>query len=614
MDALIVANQERAYAVAGTAEQGIYVINKNLVIPASEAYAIKLRTFPSLFGERNAPPAEFARERECSNDSGTLAGYDRGIKLHHVNECRSRPIITSSVSHSTNIKVTLGDPLEDLVEFYRTHPKVQLQFGFVTKEGVKALHAPGTVYGQAVPWNYRDGDHISAFKNSTNAPYHSRLLDALAVGDLKRAQRAIDAFLDEDYCMIDRVTATVGRAFLDLIGVPTVSVPKRRAPEEERKQDALSSKQERARIMINTREQGPAAKNYEQRQELAALLTKEYKLPCTALMTASTIVMTADTGDAARCMTHLQTRRYKAAQSVTGARLSRMRLVALPKPKTRVQRRQGQLSHVALLNAYAAHRITQGKGVVGAVMDTGIDYRHEALAGNFDADKGYDFVRDTRDPMDLEGHGTHVAGIMTSIAPDMTLMAVRVLDEWGRGNEADILLGYEYCYKNRIPVVNCSFGSPFASEEERQVVEAAPSYGCIIVAAAGNESSGERDEDIPSYPAVFSCVQSIGSVSPQRKHSSFSNMGFVSFAAQGEDVLSTLPDNSYGTMDGTSMASPSVAGALTLQLAANPRSLEDRLMIAHARCFTDFGNDFREREWERRFGYGIPDCLRLVER
>ncbi|MBI4144628.1 S8 family serine peptidase [Candidatus Woesearchaeota archaeon] len=612
METLITANQERAYAVANTTEQGIYAINNNLVIPASAAYAIKLRTFPSLFGERKVSPAAFARERESVNDSGTLIGYDNGIKLHQVIECHTTSIKTSCVSHRTNVNVTLGDPLERLVEFYRAHPQEALQFGFATKDGVKTLHAPGTVYGEAIPWNYRDGGNVSTFKNAVNQPYHPRLLEALGRADLKRARKTIDAFLDEDYCIIDRAMVTIGRVFSGPVGTPTITVP-RRTPEEERKQDLLASNQERARIMINVRETGNARQNYECRQELADLLTKDYKLPCTALMTASTIVMTTDTNEAGRCMTHLQARRYQAA-AVSSTRLSRMRLVALPKPKTRTQRRQGQLSHVALLNAYAAHRITTGEGIVGAVMDTGVDYTHEALAANFGTDKGYDFVRDTTDPMDLEGHGTHVAGIWASVAPGVRLKAVRVLDEWGRGNEADILLGYEYCYRNQIPIINCSFGSPFASEEERQVVEAAPSCGCMIVAAAGNDSSGERDEDIPSYPAVFSGVQSIGSVNPDRKHSSFSNMGFVSFSAQGEDVLSTLPDDSYGTMDGTSMASPSVAGALTLQLAANPRSLEDRLMIAHARCFTEFGKAYPENEWTRRFGYGIPDCLRLVER
>ena len=89
-------------------------------------------------------------------------------------------------------------------------------------------------------------------------------------------------------------------------------------------------------------------------------------------------------------------------------------------------------------------------------------------------------------------------------------------------------------------------------------------------------------------------------------------MGYVSFVALGEDVLSTLTGNRWGTMDGTSMASPSAAGALTLQWAANPRmSIEDRLMIARARAQTDFGSDWGN-EWERAFGYGIPDCSKMV--
>ena len=161
--------------------------------------------------------------------------------------------------------------------------------------------------------------------------------------------------------------------------------------------------------------------------------------------------------------------------------------------------------------------------------------------------------------------------------------------------------------------MNCSFGGSFCSEEERLVVQAGQDYGCLIVAAAGNESAGDDGPDVFGYPASITGVQSIGSVNAQKQHSRFSNMGKVELATMGEDVLSTLPNNSYGVMDGTSMASPSAAGAFALQLATHANySIEDRLSIAYARSQTDFAK-MPPTEWKRRFGFGIPDCRTWVE-
>jgi major intracellular serine protease len=299
---------------------------------------------------------------------------------------------------------------------------------------------------------------------------------------------------------------------------------------------------------------------------------------------------------------------------IESARLSKIKTSTLPKPETYLTSLEGTLEHLEMMNVYSAHHTTKGQGVVCAVMDTGVDYNHEALKENFEQEKGYDLVRRNNDPYDFEGHGTHVAGIIQAIAPEVLLKAVRVLDENGRGFEADILLGYEYCYQNKIPIINCSFGSSYCSDQERLVVESAKEYGCLIIAAAGNESFGENSPDTISYPAATAGVQAIASVNKNKEHSFFSNMAsYMAFASLGEKVMSTLPNNQYGRMTGTSMASPCVAGAFALQLSAHPDlNLSDRILIARARTQTEFAENLKDKEWLRRFGYGIPDCNRWV--
>ncbi|HSU72453.1 MAG TPA: S8 family serine peptidase [Candidatus Binatia bacterium] len=595
---MLAANHERAYAVVASKEQSVYAIAGTLLV--ADGGASRLEYLAEKYRKRQtADNIANTLAQYPSKETGSIlvAGYKKGIELHRVSlAAGTASELCSYTPADTETVVTLTDPARYLIPFVAQR-EAPFQFGLLTKDGARTLHAPETELKIRSP-NYR-----GSFRAETSQPYYQKLLDALATSDTKRVTKVIDAFLNEDYCAIDRTIHVISGAFHRLF-FPLL--PK--AAVDERTRDILASKQEYGSALISVRPD----LQMERREELAANVSRIYKLPCTALMTSPTLVLKGDKNEVENVSSRLQLSRpcTNTLRAITDVRPSRIRVAPLPKPKRKCAPTE-RLRHVEMLNAYAAHRETQGEGVIGAVMDTGVDYTHPSLQQNFEDVKGYDFVRNTDDPFDREGHGTHVAGIWASVAPRVILRAVRVLDELGRGSEADILLGYEYCYKNGIPLINCSFGSEWASDQERRVVEAAQEYGCIIVSAAGNESENERSPDLPSYPAAFAGVQSVGSVDTNWKHSWFSNMGYVTFVALGEDVLSTLPGNEWGTMDGTSMASPSIAGALTLQLAATPDlSLEDRLMIAKARC-QQFGT--QNEEWKRRFGFGMPDCELYVE-
>jgi hypothetical protein len=575
---MLTANHERCYATGD-----LHVVADNLLV--AEGGKSRIEYLAEKYTKKQSPKT-LSRELAAypSREQGAIlvAGYENGIEIHNANlVCGTASLVLSS--HRPDVHITLGDPLHVLRAYLTDNAPI----GVVTKEGTRILRG-----GQG------------GFVADVTAKYYAKLTDALAHSDLKKANKVIDAYLNEDFCAIDRTVYAISGGFKRMFAPLT-----KRNEESTRTLDILASKNDYGSTIVSVRPELDVG----EREKLAEKISKAYRVSCSALETSPTLILKGPKQDVDTVTKRLQLSRpcLHAMRAIVDVRPSRMRVAPLPKVKQKCSRTE-RLLHVEMLNAYAAHQYTQGEGVVGAVMDSGVDYNHSALRTNFDDDKGYDFVRNTDDPLDREGHGTHVAGIWAAIAPKVMLKSVRVLDELGRGSEADILLGYEYCYKNNIPLINCSFGSEWFSEPERRVVEAARSYNCIIVAAAGNESENERSPDRISYPAAFSGVQSIGSINGQWKHSWFSNMGFVTFAALGEDVLSTLPGNEWGTMDGTSMASPSIAGALSLQLAANPElSIENRILIAHARCLQP--DKERDQEWQRRYGFGVPDCELLVE-
>ncbi|MBI4728864.1 MAG: S8 family serine peptidase [Acidobacteria bacterium] len=253
--------------------------------------------------------------------------------------------------------------------------------------------------------------------------------------------------------------------------------------------------------------------------------------------------------------------------------------------------------------AHASHGAT-GAGVVVAVVDTGVDYTHEDLSANIwsnpgevpgngidddgngyvDDVRGWDFVGSSsssspedNDPIDVLGHGTHVAGIVAAqdnsvgvvgVAPRATIMPVRVLDDFGSGFDSTIAKGIRYAAANGADVINLSLGGYERSSTMREAVSYAESLGVAVVAAAGNEFF----YSIPSYPAGFPEVISVAASRRARpaEKTWWSNWGNVDFLAPGEEVLSTTPDDNYQRFSGTSMASPHVAGALALIKQVHP--------------------------------------------
>ena len=164
-----------------------------------------------------------------------------------------------------------------------------------------------------------------------------------------------------------------------------------------------------------------------------------------------------------------------------------------------------------------------GEGVLVAVLDTGVDYMHPDLGGGFGPEYkvvgGYDFVNEDDDPMDDNGHGTDVAGIVAAngslkgVAPDVNLLAYKVLNSEGSGSPSDVITGIERAIEDGADIISMSFGFPGFSIPLNWAIDYAIVSGVILVAAVGNE--GPDFETINS-PASHKRVIAVGAVGNDR--------------------------------------------------------------------------------------------------
>lgn len=249
------------------------------------------------------------------------------------------------------------------------------------------------------------------------------------------------------------------------------------------------------------------------------------------------------------------------------------------------------------INAQAGWEvITDSRDIVVAIIDTGVDYLHEDIAGNMWANPGeiegngidddgngfvddvhgYDFGDDDGDVMDTIGHGTHVAGIVgacgnngigiSGVSWQSDIMGVKVSDEAGRIYTHRIAEGIVYAVEMGASVINISLGGDWYSREMKDALSIAEQHGVTVVVSAGNDG---RSTDVrPKYPASYlnENILSVGAVSPSDTLTSFSNFGprSVDISAPGLGILSLYPKNRYMFGSGTSMAAPHVTGAVAL--------------------------------------------------
>ncbi|MCL5070066.1 MAG: S8 family peptidase [Actinobacteria bacterium] len=248
-----------------------------------------------------------------------------------------------------------------------------------------------------------------------------------------------------------------------------------------------------------------------------------------------------------------------------------------------------------------------GAGVDIAVIDTGIYYNHVDLDDNYRG--GYDFVNSDTDPVDDNGHGTHVAGIIAAedngvgvigVAPKANLYALKVLDSSGSGYYSNIILALDWSVNNNIEIVNMSFGGSVSSRSLQKACDNAYSSGVLLVAAAGNAGSAKI-----LYPANYSSVIAVSATNQNDSLASFSNYGEnIELSAPGVSIKSTFINDGYVTYSGTSMATPHVSGVAALVIAQGiaigSASVRERL--------DNTAEDIGPAGKDIYFGFGIVDA------
>jgi len=238
--------------------------------------------------------------------------------------------------------------------------------------------------------------------------------------------------------------------------------------------------------------------------------------------------------------------------------------------------------------------------VLVAVLDSGIDYYHpdlkdqvymnpkEALTGT-DSDNngfvddvyGYNFYgfykgqSGQANPNDGLGHGTHIAGIIgakedngvgvVGVASYVKLLNVRFLDDRGYGTQYDAALAIRYAVDMGAKIINCSWGYFKSTSVLDEAIAYALDRGVIIVAAAGNSGTS-----VAEYPAAYPGVVAVGAVTLSDAKAYFSSYGKVDTAMYGDAIYSTLPNNRYGVMSGTSQSAGVVTGIFARLLAHFP--------------------------------------------
>ena len=247
-----------------------------------------------------------------------------------------------------------------------------------------------------------------------------------------------------------------------------------------------------------------------------------------------------------------------------------------------------------------------GKQVRIGIIDTGIDYNHEAFGKGFGSGfavtGGYDFVNNDPDPMDDNGHGTHVAGIIggnsatiTGAAKDAILFAYKVLDQSGSGSSSSVIAAIEQAMRDSIQVLNLSLGTPSGSADDplTSAVNRAVQSGMIVVVAAGNtgeystiNSPGTAEFALTVGATDANAIASFSSKGPETENYRIK----PDIVAPGVNILSAKKGGGYVQMSGTSMATPYVTAIAAGMRELHPEWSAIQIRDAIVSNSTDIGN------------------------
>ncbi len=284
-----------------------------------------------------------------------------------------------------------------------------------------------------------------------------------------------------------------------------------------------------------------------------------------------------------------------------------------------------------------------GNDVIVGIVDSGIDISHPDLQ-HINIVAWYDLVNQKQEPYDDNGHGSHIAGIIsakgeiTGIAPDVGMVVVKAIDADGSGSDSVVAQGIQFCIDNGADVICLSLGGKARflnlGDETAGACNDAIDQGIYVVAAAGND--GEDDDGDVASPAVVQGVIAVGAIDKNKNIASFSSIGNnegeipgyqfwditepddpnkkPELVAPGVEITSTYLDKEYALVSGTSQSTAFVSGAIVLLLDAKPKyqregelggdsdavyQLKDTLMNTALKCPP------QSQPHDDHYGYGL---------
>ena len=265
----------------------------------------------------------------------------------------------------------------------------------------------------------------------------------------------------------------------------------------------------------------------------------------------------------------------------------------------------------------AAWKATKGKGVVVAVLDTGCDSEHRDLKPQIL--KAMDFTASRSGTSDINGHGSHCAGVvlaaenqtgMVGVAPEARLLVGKVLGDKGSGSSSGIARGIDWAVSEGADVISMSLGGPAPDPYTQAAVKRAAEAGVIVCAAAGNE--GPRPGTV-GYPGGYPECVCVGAVDEGLNTAGFSSRGNqLLVAAPGVNIRSCYPGDRFATMSGTSMATPYVAGVAALWCAAHPEVRKADRPAAFRKALQETARDLAPAGRDNATGFGLVQPGKMV--
>jgi subtilisin family serine protease len=259
----------------------------------------------------------------------------------------------------------------------------------------------------------------------------------------------------------------------------------------------------------------------------------------------------------------------------------------------------------------------RGAGITVAVVDSGVQANHPDLAGRVRPGAAIvnGVVQIDGGRTDVNGHGTHVAGIVgagengvgvVGVAPQVTILPVRVLNAQGVGPNSDIGKGITWAVDHGAKVINVSIGSDTKSASVTTAVGYAVDHGVTVVAAAGN---GGTTGNHPRYPAALPEVIAVGALLETGDIAPYSTNGaYVDVVAPGDEIYSTWVRSTWDYKSGTSMASPHVAALAALIIDARGSVSPGNML----RRLTSTATDAGPPGFDPAYGFGCINPIAAV--